>query len=105
MSKNLGIRKHDKESRPLAEWLSVKLDIPSDILCGGIRVEIRGRNSLTVHGCRKILTYCPCKIQLKMRDCVLSVTGERLICSSYLAGAVGIDGRIDSVEFLSREML
>lgn len=89
--------------RPVPEWLAVKLDFPPDVLCGGMRVELRGRNALTVHGCHRILTYTPCMIRLALTGCILRISGERLICQSYLAGAVGVDGRIDTLHFESEE--
>ncbi len=88
------------ERRPIPEWLAVKLDVPSDILCGGLRIELRGRNTLLVHGCLKILQYTSEEMQLALRGCVLRVTGERLICHTYLAGAVGVEGKINGVCFL-----
>lgn len=85
--------------RPLPEWLAVRLDLPPDILTGGMRIELRGRNLLTVFGCRRILTYTTTCIRLEMKDTVLAVYGQRLGCTSYLAGAVGMDGRIDRLCF------
>ena len=87
------------EHRPLPEWLAVKLDFPPDMFEGGMRLELRGRNSLLVHGCRRILHYAPEEMRLKMKSCVLCIKGERLICHSYLAGAVGIEGKIDGICF------
>ncbi len=88
------------ERRPVPEWLAVKLDVPSDILSGGLRIELRGRHTLLVHGCRKILQYTSEEMRLAMRGCVLCVTGERLICHTYLAGAVGVEGKINGICFL-----
>ncbi len=89
--------------RTPAEWMAVHLDFPPDVWSGGMRVELRGRNALTVHGCRKILSYNPEEIRLTMKGCTLSVRGKRLVCSSYLAGAVGIDGRVDDLSFEGEE--
>ena len=92
-------RKQDAEPnqrRRLPEWLAVRLDLPPDILSGGMRAELRGRNLLTVQGCRRILTYTPTCIRLQMKDTVLAVRGRRLGCTSYLAGAVGVDGLVES---------
>ena len=86
--------------RPVPEWLAVKLDFPPDVLSGGMRVELRGRHSLLVHGCLRILHYAPEEMRLGLRDCVLCVTGERLVCHSFLAGAVGVDGLIQGLCFL-----
>ena len=87
------------ERRPLPEWLAVKLDFPPDMFEGGLRLELRGRNSLLVHGCRRILQYAPEEMRLKMKGCVLCIKGQRLICHSYLAGAVGIEGKIEDICF------
>jgi sporulation protein YqfC len=87
------------ERCPLPEWLAVHLDVPADLFDGGLRMDLRGRHTLTVHGCCKILDFTPTEIRLALRDCVLAVRGERLICTSYLAGAVSIEGRIDGIYF------
>ena len=91
--------------RPIPEWLAVKLDFPPDVLSGGMRVELQGRNSLLVHGCRKILHYTPEALHLLMKGCVLCIEGERLICHTYLAGAVGVDGLINRLCFMDEERL
>ena len=83
----------------LAEWLAVRMDVPADVLTGGLRLDMRGRNTLTVHGCTRILDYSPEAVRLRLAEGAVVVTGERLICTSYLAGAVGIEGRICSVTF------
>ncbi len=89
--------------RPLPEWLAVKLDFPPDVLTGGLRVELLGRNTLLVHGCRKILHYTPESMHLLVKGCVLCVEGERLICHTYLAGAVGVEGQINRIFFAEDE--
>ena len=86
-----------------AEWLAVKLDVPADVTGRGLRVDLRGRNSLTVHGCRKILDFNACEIKLEMEDATLVIRGCRLICTAYLADAVGVDGYICSISFEDRE--
>lgn len=91
------------ERRTLPEWLAARLDIPPDILPGGMRLELRGRNLLTVHGTRRILTYTPNCIRLEMKDTVLAIRGRRLCCTTYLAGAVSMDGSVESLTFESPE--
>ena len=90
--------------RSLAEWLAVKLDVPSDVLEGGLRIHLRGRHSMTVHGCCRILDFTPEEIRLKLKDCILCVQGCRLICTAYLAGAVGVEGSIASLHFEEGEV-
>ena len=83
----------------LAEWLAVRMDVPADALGSGLRLDMWGRNTLTVHGCTRILEFSPEAICLRLEEGTLTVGGERLICTSYLAGAVGIEGRIRSITF------
>lgn len=85
--------------RSPAEWLALHLDLPPDVWEGGMRLELCGRHALTVHGCRRILSYTPEEICLGLKGCILSVQGVRLVCASYLSGAVGIDGRVDTLSF------
>ena len=83
----------------LGEWLIKRLDIPPELLSGGMRVELRGREYLMVEGCRRILTYTPTLVRLRLHRCVLAVEGERLLCQSYLSGAVTLEGWISGVCF------
>lgn len=90
---------NDAERCPLPEWLAVRLDVPADLFEGGLRLDLRGRHTLTVHGCCRILDFTPAEIRLCLRDAVLVVGGARLVCTSYLAGAVSIEGQIDRICF------
>lgn len=95
--------KKKKARRTLAERLAIDCDIPPELLSGGCYIEIRGRNSVILRGCRRILTYSESKVTLKMKKDIAQVTGKRLTCISYLAGAVSVEGLIDSVAFLNEE--
>lgn len=90
--------------RPFSEWLAVKLDIPADLTGGGLRLDMRGRHSLTVHGCQRILDFTPSEVRLAVKDSTLTVKGCRLICTSYLAGAVSVEGYICGVSFCDGEV-
>ena len=81
------------------ERLCQRLDLPPDVLPGEGLVEIRGRYALCVSGCGKILTYTPDVICVAMGRGCLRIEGKRLICTSYHAGAVGVDGLICRVSF------
>ena len=72
--------KQEEEKIPLSERLCRTLDIPPDILPTSGLIEIRGRGLLKLRGGGRILCYT-------------------LVCISYCVGAVGIEGRIDKVEF------
>ena len=92
------------ERRTLREWLAVKLDVPADVTGDGLRLDMRGRHTLTVHGCRKLLSFSPCEVTLALKDSTLTVSGRRLICTAYLAGAVGIEGYICGISFCDEEV-
>ena len=89
--------------RSFSEFLTCECDIPGELVSGGCYVEIRGRNSVKVRGCRRIVVYSPVKVVLKMKRELLCVSGKRLSCVTYLAGAVSVEGIIDSVSFLREE--
>ena len=95
--------KKKRERRGFAELLACEQDIPPEILCGGCFIELRGRNQLVVRGCRRIVVYTPTKIILKLKRELLEVCGKRLSCITYLAGAVTVEGLVDSVAFLRGE--
>ena len=97
-------RKENDRRPTLPEWLAVKLDIPADVTGDGLRLDMRGRHTLTVHGCRKILDFTPCEVRLALESSTLTVSGRRLICTAYLAGAVGIAGYICAVTFCDGEV-
>ena len=91
-------REKRTEKPPFRERLSRLLGIPSDAIgADGFMAEWRGRGSVTVRGCRKILSYEMTEIRLRTRDGDVTVTGNGLTCFSYFYGAIGIEGRIDSV--------
>ena len=89
--------------RSFSEFLTCECDIPGELVSGGCYVEIRGRNNVKVRGCRRIVVYSPVKVVLKMKRELLCVSGKRLSCVTYLAGAVSVEGIIDSVSFLREE--
>ena len=83
----------------LIEYLSVKTALPSDLISGGFRIEVRGRNSVISFGCRRIVKYTPSNIVLAAKEFAVGISGERLICTSYHEGAICIEGFIRKIEF------
>ena len=83
----------------LIEFLSQKTALPSDVLTGDFRLEIRGRNSVITCGCRRILEYSPEKIVLAAKGFAVGIIGQRLICTTYHEGAICIEGYVERVEF------
>lgn len=90
-------REENRES--FKERICRGLDIEPDVFPHEGMVELRGRGSMIVRGCGRILVYKPDEIRLEMGDCEMRVWGERLVCTSYYLGAVGIEGRISGINF------
>ena len=91
-------KRKNKERISAAEWLERKFDISPDII-SGIRIEIRGQNRLLLQGCRKILKYSEQEMLLDLGKLRLRVCGERMWCTSFISGALGVGGCIHSVSF------
>ncbi len=93
-------KQNEKErKRGISEYLSTVSEIPSDAMCGEVRIELRGRYQLFLTGCRRIIKYSPELMVLAVKGDLLNVSGERLICTSYHGGTVSIEGNILSVRF------
>ena len=88
----------NKQRLRISEWLERKFDVSPDLF-DGVRVEIRGQNKLLLEGCRKILKYDEREILLDLGKARLRVCGQRLWCTSFVSGALGIGGHIVSVCF------
>lgn len=95
-------RRKSKDRMRAAEWLERKFDISPDLI-SGIRIEICGQNKLLVQGCRKILKYGEEEMLLDLGKTHLRVCGTRLWCTSFLSGALGVGGQIDSVSFTEED--
>ena len=98
------MRKRERQDRAdMRERLCHALDIQPDIFPGGSFVEIRGRNSVTVKGSCRVLTYTDCLIRFSLGKGVLRIEGRRLCCSAYHCGAAVVDGHISLVCFEEEE--
>ncbi len=82
-----------------AARISAKYDLQPDMMLDGCHLELRGRSSLAVGGCRGIVEYSPIEITLRLRDSILKIAGEHLSCDSYTCGEVLISGRINILGF------
>ena len=92
-------RKKRGIKRSFSELLVSECDIPGELVSGSY-VEIRGRLSVRIRGCRRIVSYSPSKVVVKLKRELLCVSGKRLTCLTYFAGAISVEGIIDSVRFL-----
>ena len=93
-------KEKNRIKRGFAEILTGEYDVPAEMLSGGCFVEIRGRHRVSVRGCRRVILYSPAKVILKMKKEMLQICGKRLSCATYFAGAMAVEGIIDSVSFL-----
>ena len=101
--KNNGSDHNMPPKRTVAERIGSILDIPSDLLCGGCYMELRGQNELKLQGCRQISVYTPEQIVLRLRRGEVCISGRRLTCTSYHGGCAVIEGWIVRVEFANGE--
>lgn len=62
-------------------------------------VILRGNEGATVYGCKKIVRYDRDRICLCIGARCVCVRGEDLICTSFSAGSVSVEGEISSVHF------
>ena len=93
----------DGGKQPFAKRLGCFLDIPTDLLCGGCYLEMRGQSDLHLQGCRRIAAYADDEIVLRLRRGWVRVRGHRLVCASYHAGKLVINGWITGIDFSGTE--
>ena len=68
------------------------------------KIELRGRKEALISSCRGIAGYSPGEIRLFVDGDILVITGEGLLCDSYVNGAVVVSGRIESISFGRKEL-
>ena len=91
--------KKKEDKRSFFEYLAVRGDISGDAFAGDVYLELRGKNSIILKGCRRILAYSPEKIVLKIKEGILSLNGKRLVCTAFHSGGVSVEGDISSIVF------
>lgn len=94
----------EKEKPSIIERIQRALDIPPDAIARECMIEIRGRSLITVHGCERISRYLPNEIRMVTASGEVRILGESLVCVSFSAGSVGVEGRVESVSFLEGEI-
>lgn len=92
-----------RKRKELLARLGERLDIPREALPGGFGLTLSGQSELTVRGCRRILHYGEDCIRLSLGKTVLSVMGERLLCTAFGGGTVTVGGHICGLVFEGRE--
>lgn len=92
----------DKRNR-FSSAVKKVVSLPSDALFGEVRIEMRGKRTLMVTGCRKILKYSTEEIVLHLKGFCLCVCGEGLQCTAYHYGSVSVEGEIRCLSFDGEE--
>ena len=73
--------------------------LAEDIWGNGPFIELRGRQEISVQGCRKIVVCTDTEVLLRLRDADLHIEGSALCCTTYFAGAVSVRGEITLLRF------
>ncbi|MBQ4140912.1 MAG: YabP/YqfC family sporulation protein [Clostridia bacterium] len=89
--------RHEKAT--LSEMLCNLIDLPADVLGGGMMLEMRGRNEMLLCGCREILEYSDTRIRILQGKCEVLILGRRLKMSSYSEGRIIVCGELDALDF------
>lgn len=63
------------------------------------KIEMLGNREMLVDGCKGIVEYTENVIRLGLGNLVLSVTGDRLVISSFDSSVVIINGQIGEISF------
>ena len=97
------MKKNQKAS--LGERICNALDLSPGVLPRASFIEIHGRSLVKIQNAGKILLYTDCEIKISLRSKTdsIRVCGSNLRCSSYNMGAIGIHGRIKSIDFCSED--
>lgn len=89
---------HGEKHASVRERVRFKYGATADLLRGDTAV-LRGTHGAVIYGCRKILFYAPhaiCFCTVTDRICVY---GDALICTSFTAGSVTVEGRIVGLRY------
>ena len=60
---------------------------------------LHGERGVTVYGCRKILCYSPERVCFCVGKRHLFVRGAELLCTSFNAGCVSVEGRVEGIGY------
>ena len=89
----------EREGLTIKERVRRALDIPPGVISRACMIEIRGRGLITVHGCERIARYLPDEIRIITASGGVLIRGDALVCVSFSSGSIGVEGRVDGVEF------
>ena len=96
-------RQNNREKKSLCCMITNKIRLPSDLLDGEFRAEMRGRRSMYIYGCKRILKYSSEEMIVVARACQVKVLGEGLVCSFFYGGSMAIEGEIRGFFVLDKD--
>ncbi len=89
-------KREQKQDQRFERW---RMALP---ISGAHPIILRGQESAVVYGCRKILEYSPASVILKVGKKEVQISGQDLVCTSFSAGAVTVEGCIYGVNYFER---
>ena len=92
-------KSNDKKRHGLRDTIINGMGLPSDALLGEVRIEMRGRGLMLLGGCRRILKYSAEEICFKVKGFCVTVKGGGLVCTTFHAGNVTVEGDIENITF------
>lgn len=87
------------KKKRLRDLFKEELDFPVGLGKNESTVEIMGRCRVMVHGCTGIIEYGERLMSLKTGEGRVDIKGVGLYCTAYMAGAVEISGKIESLTY------
>lgn len=76
-----------------------RMDIPSDILAGQVKIEITGMRDLYIQNHQGLLEYGTREIHINCGETVLRLTGEGFVIRAMTARELRIEGLVYTLEF------
>ena len=94
-----------KRRVPIIERFCRAIDVAPEAISKTPIIELHGKSLLKIRDGGKILLYTKerIKIELPHSKDVITVSGSELSCAYYNLGAIGVEGCIEEISFLSKE--
>ncbi len=86
----------------MRERVRMKYGSSAAVLHGDTAV-LRGKNGVVLYGCRRILSYDRQRICFAGKEYRICVWGNALVCTSFTAGTVTVEGRIGGVRYCNEQ--
>lgn len=96
-------QKNDQENEKKRR-LAKGMKIGSDLFSRDTLV-LRGETAAVVYGCKRILLYEKDRICLSLGNRQITLMGEDLICTSFTAGSVTVEGVIHGTSYCTDQCL